>query len=385
MFRFTQEDLEPYIDGTIKAPWGPIGQVVYNRTYSRPIYNEQQTEIVDRESWLETCIRVIEGNMNLVPNDPTATPEWAKEALFLMYTMAWLPPGRGLWMMGTEYAEKKGGDALNNCWYISVVPDLYENEEIFQQCQGFSNMDKAMPSFPFVFMFDRAMLGGGVGFGASRENMRHFPRVTRKANIYVILNKTHADYERIHEQQYEHITLMTSEGIDGIKATVPTRAITIEDSREGWSTAIRETIDSHFFPSQYDVNFGKCPEEVTLVLDFNKIRGYGTEIKGFGGTASGPEALIQVIDAINKVINSRYNKFLVSTDALDIMNLLGRCVVAGNVRRTALIAIGDADDKSYVEAKDYTKNSTTARVIRVRRADMGTRRAWKLHSEEKAL
>ena len=112
MFRFTPEDLESY---TNKDPmWGPVGAVTYKRTYSRPIYEGER--IVSREDWLNTCVRVVEGNMNLVPNDPTATKEWALTALDMMYNMSWLPPGRGLWMMGTEYAELRGGDALNNCF-----------------------------------------------------------------------------------------------------------------------------------------------------------------------------------------------------------------------------------------------------------------------------
>lgn len=38
------------------------------------------------------------------------------------------------------------------------------------------------------------------------------------------------------------------------------------------------------------------------------------------------------------------------------MNIIGKCVVAGNIRRVAEIALGEADDKSFIELKDYNKN-----------------------------
>ena len=227
MFRFTQEDLEPYKG---KSPgWGPVGAVTYKRTYSRPIRNNGVLE--GREDWLDTCVRVIEGNLNLVPNDPTATKEWALEALDAMFHMAWLPPGRGLWVMGTEYATRRGGDALNNCWYISVRPQSYEDMEMFQPYgYTFSHPVAKMPSFPFIFMFDRAMLGGGVGFGVGKENVSRFPTLTTKVDLEVVLDGLHPDWYRIGTSpEYPEIkdSLGTSPSEDSV-------VLKVEDSREGW-------------------------------------------------------------------------------------------------------------------------------------------------------
>src|SRR6185312_6821979 len=108
MFKFAEEQLEEYRVKT--PPFGIIGAPTYKRTYSRPLYNEQG-EQYDRESYIQTIARVIEGNVNLgIENgDPTATSEWAEEALKYMFNFAVMPPGRGYWMLGTEYAQKRGG------------------------------------------------------------------------------------------------------------------------------------------------------------------------------------------------------------------------------------------------------------------------------------
>ena len=74
------------------------------------------------------------------------------------------------------------------------------------------------------------------------------------------------------------------------------------------------------------------------------VRSAGKPIRGFGGTASGPEILIGGIDKICEVIKEREGKKLRSIDVLDIANIIGSVVVAGNVRRSAEIALGDPDD-----------------------------------------
>ena len=83
------------------------------------------------------------------------------------------------------------------------------------------------------------------------------------------------------------------------------------------------------------------------------IRGKGAPIKGFGGVASGPEDLCWGIEQISNVLNRRSNKKVKPIDCLDIMNIIGKIVVAGNVRRSAQISIGDSDDLEYLRAKRW--------------------------------
>lgn len=333
MFKFKPEHLEKYKGVTPK--WGPVGAVTYKRTYSRPIY--ENGKIVRREDWLDTCVRVIEGSMNLVPEDITATEEWALQALDMMFNMAWIPSGRGMWMLGTEYSSKRGGDALNNCWWVNAEPTSYEDLPMFKGTYVYSGPVKPMPSFPYAFAADRLMLGGGVGFGVGREYIDKFEVVKNKVSLGIYVNKSHTDVPRIKsdaefEAMKKHLLHIR-----------PENAITVDDSREGWVCAIREVIDAHWHGTQAELNF-----------DISNIRGYGEDIKGFGGTSSGIVPLIIGLMNINDVLDNRVSKKLRSTDALDMINIIGKIVVSGNVRRSAILALGDTEDSDYVNAKNYT-------------------------------
>ena len=163
----------------------------------------------------------------------------------------------------------------------------------------------------FCFLFENLMLGGGVGFSVRREDVHELPRVKRGVNI-------------------------THQGTKDADFIVP-------DSREGWVRLLRKVLKSYF-------ETGESFTYSTIV-----VRGYGEKISGFGGTASGPAVLIDGIEKICKVLQEREGRKLRSVDALDIGNIIGSVVVAGNVRRTAEIAMGDADDILFLRAKRWDK------------------------------
>lgn len=53
--------------------------------------------------------------------------------------------------------------------------------------------------------------------------------------------------------------------------------------------------------------------------------------KGFGGIASGPGPLMELHDIIRSTLDKLKGKPITVTAIVDIMNLIGRCVVSGNV------------------------------------------------------
>ncbi len=161
----------------------------------------------------------------------------------------------------------------------------------------------------FCFVFEHLMLGGGVGFSVKREDIHELPRIKMGVNI-------------------------THEKTTDADFIVP-------DSRQGWVELLRKTIQSYF-------QTGKSFSYSTIL-----IRGKGEPIKGFGGTASGPQILIDGLEKICKILKSRCGKKLRSVDVLDINNIIGNIVVAGNVRRSAEIALGDPDDYLYIRAKNW--------------------------------
>ncbi|MDB4664901.1 hypothetical protein OAE97_00975 [Verrucomicrobia bacterium] len=161
----------------------------------------------------------------------------------------------------------------------------------------------------FLFLFENLMLGGGVGYSIRREDVHELPRIKKDVDISHI-SKKDADF-------------------------------IVPDSREGWVKLLEHLLDAFF-------NTGKSFSYSTIL-----IRGAGEKIEGFGGKASGPAILVEGVKKICKVFESREGKKLRSLDVLDICNIIGSVVVAGNVRRSAEIALGDPDDVLYLRAKNW--------------------------------
>jgi ribonucleoside-triphosphate reductase len=123
----------------------------------------------------------------------------------------------------------------------------------------------------------------------------------------------------------------------------------IPDSREGWVKFLGKTLKSAFL--------SETPDKGTFTFYTGCVRGKGTPIKGFGGVASGPEDLVWGVGKISEILMKRRGKKIRPIDALDIMNIIGHIIVAGNVRRSAQIAIGDPDDVEYLLAKRWDMGS----------------------------
>ena len=120
--------------------------------------------------------------------------------------------------------------------------------------------------------------------------------------------------------------------------------VVVDDSREGWVEALGKLILW---------GFGLHPKPI---FDYSLIRPRGTPIRGFGGVAEGPDPLRYLFIDIERIILLSANRLLSVRNIVDIMNLIGRCVVSGNVRRTALISFGHPEDEEYLDLKDYSKN-----------------------------
>ena len=165
------------------------------------------------------------------------------------------------------------------------------------------------PIRPFTWALEMLMLGSGVGFNIQRENVYQLPKVKSRVKV-----------ERTDVNDADFI---------------------VPDSREGWVELLRRVLEASFFTGR-DFTFAT-----------HLIRSKGSAIKGFGGTASGPEDLVWGMIEINNILNARSGRRIRPVDALDLMNIIGKIVVAGNVRRSAQIALGDPDDIEYLRAKRW--------------------------------
>ena len=280
-----------------QAPFGyrdaagnSVGEITFLRTYSRKKVDGT------KETWADVCERVINGmyslqkdhcRKNRLPWNGIKAQASAKEAFDRLFNLKWTPPGRGLWIMGTDLVNvQRNSAALQNCAFVST-----------------SEMTKDNPAEPFAFLMEASMLGVGVGFddkGADKNFTIHEPN--RKPMIQLI-----------------------------------------EDSREGWMQSTADLINSFLKPEQSPLEF-----------DYSLIRPAGTPIKTFGGTAAGHEPLERLHNHIRKMFTNRNGEKLTRVDIADIGNMIGVCVVSGNVRRSAELLIGRHDDETFLNLKNPT-------------------------------
>ena len=167
------------------------------------------------------------------------------------------------------------------------------------------------PSRPFEFLMDASMLGVGVGFDTKGRD-----------RVMILGPKEEVEVYRI------------------------------EDSREGWVNSVSKLLKAYF-----GVNGEKMND---IEFDYSAIRPEGEPLKTFGGVSSGPRPLRELHERIRGVLNGRIGQRMDSRAIVDLFNLIGKCVVSGNVRRSAEIAFGDPDDITFMDLKDYDKNPERA-------------------------
>ena len=287
-----------------KVNWGfpigggnSLGELTFLSKYSRKKKNGK------KERWHETCRRVIEGMYSILKDhcEHNRTP-WneykaqkaAQDAYDRMFCFKWTPPGRGLWMMGTEFVNgKRNSAALQNCSFVST--------------EKLSHHSAKAATLPFVRLMEMSMLGVGVGFDTKGES---------KITLY-----------QPHPMKKDEFV--------------------VEDSREGWCDSVAVLLESYFFKNRNWV-----------VFDYSQVRPAGEPIVGFGGTAAGPEPLEELHEQLRRQLSGREGELLTSVDIVDIMNLIGKCVVAGNVRRSAELALGDPHDQAFLDLKNFEVNPT---------------------------
>ncbi len=274
---------------TAEVPWGPLGYVTFKRTYARRL-SEFEQDAEGTEEWWHTCRRVIEGMFNI-----------QKEHVV----------GLGLeW--NDNKAQKTAKDAFDRLFNLKWTPPgrgLWMMGTKFVEertgaalfnCAFRSTQDlSSKGDYIFSWIMDALMVGVGVGFD------------TKGAGTVTI-----------REPVYTNDTLV------------------IDDSREGWVNSVHILLDGFFLGAN-------VPK-----FDYSAIRPEGAPILGFGGTSSGAGPLIELHENLTQLFSDKVGEQITSVDIVDTENLIGRCVVAGNVRRSAALAIGDYDDTRYLEMKN---------------------------------
>jgi len=292
-FRLSDEFINKYEDQEV--PWGfkdagenSLGEVTFIRTYSR--IKEDGT----KERWHEVCRRVIEGMYSI-------QKDWAKS-------------NRLPW--NDRKAQASAQEAYDRMFNLKWTPPgrgLWmmgaplvmekKNSAALQNCAFAStrDIDRNDPGALFGWVMDALMLGVGVGFDTLGQD--------KDLEIYAPEGEINA---------YE-----------------------IPDTREGWVESVRLLLNSYLRQNQQPIEF-----------DYSLIRAAGEPIRGFGGTSSGPGPLIKLHNDLRKVIGGRAGEKIDSRAIVDIVNLIGTCVVSGNVRRSATLSLGLPQDEDFINLKN---------------------------------
>ena len=274
--------------GFVDAGGNALGEITFVRTYSR--VKEDGT----KERWYEVVRRVIEGMYSVQKNH-------AKE-------------NRLPW---NDYkAQKSAQEAFDRMFTLKWTPPgrgmwtfgtpltmEKRNSAALQNCAMVStkDLDKNDPGQLFAWVMDALMLGIGVGFDTLGKDKNFL--------IYA--------------------------------PAEPEVTYVIPDTREGWVEATRLLINSYLRVGQNIQKF-----------DYSEVRPEGAPIKGFGGVASGPGPLIKLHERISHVLEQRVGDTLDARAIVDLINLIGTCVVSGNVRRSATLALGVDGDEDFLNLKN---------------------------------
>lgn len=113
----------------------------------------------------------------------------------------------------------------------------------------------------------------------------------------------------------------------------------IEDTIEGWADAVDKLINSYVEGSS------------KVVFDFSKIREKGTELVVSGGRAPGPAPLKTCLKMIDKILAGVVGRKLAPIEVHDINCHLANAVLAGGIRRAAMISLFDHDDTEMLTCK----------------------------------
>ena len=284
------------------TPMAQLGSFVYSRTYSRFM-----PQLNRREFWWETVRRAVEYNCSLAPT----TREEAERLYDNIFNLRQFLSGRTLWVGATPVSSAYPM-ANYNCAF-EVIDDYHAYHDLFYLL----------------------MVGSGVGVRVLKSDAAKLPQV--RTNLEII----HKAYSARPVKERNEYTNLSFSG--------DTAMLSIGDSKEGWAQAIE-----HYFDVLTNLEYTKIRK---IMVEYDSIRPRGERLKVFGGTASGYESMLTMLDKIHRVIataglregSARIQ--LRPIDLLDIANIIGENVVSGGVRRTSEIGLIDQDDTECIQAK----------------------------------
>ena len=304
------------IDHTELPPpeWGPIGEDVYKRSYSRLKDNGEN------EVWAETVRRVVIGNLTYAhPWTPKVLESEGIELFRMIYTFKVMPAGRHLWMTGVP------GAALKNCHRAGWSADTSDH---------------------FRFLAAQLFTGGGVGSNYSAVYRERGGVVSGHVTVNVTCSNEHPDYNAVKASADGLWLNQVEVRIFEQSAEV----IRVEDTREGWVEAWQRLIATAHETGIHH-----------LIFDLSDVRPHGAPLMSFGGRASGPAPLAGSLVSISRVLRDAFgpDRHLTAIEAMKIDHYIAAAVVAGGTRRSARMSQLNWDDPEIFEFISHKQNDPT--------------------------
>jgi uncharacterized membrane protein len=209
--------------------------------------------------------------------------------------------------LGTKLLQKEYEELRESILKQEIVPSMrlmqFAGDAVRRCNVAAYNCSYIAPSklTDFAEIMYISMCGTGVGYSVESANIQSLPQISYQTGDML---KTHV----------------------------------VEDSKEGWCNALTHGLTAWY--EGKDVSF-----------DFSQVRPAGARLKVMGGKASGPEPLRSLLAFSRERILSRQGRRLKNIDAHDIICKIGECVVAGGVRRSAMISLSDLDDDQVRDSK----------------------------------
>ena len=216
--------------------------------------------------------------------------------------------------------------------YESMMVEKYPQlEKDIQHWMQFVYQKKVLPSM-------RAMQFAGAAIARNHSriyNCAYLPVDDVRAfseTLFLLLGGTGVGYS----VQYHHV-----EKLPPIQKAERTKKFLIGDSLEGWADAIKVLLKGYFGLSDH------LPE-----FDYSDIRPKGARLVTAGGKAPGPEPLKICVAHVQAILDRKQNgEKLTPLECHDIMCYLANAVLAGGIRRSAMISLFSAEDEEMLTCK----------------------------------
>jgi ribonucleoside-diphosphate reductase alpha chain len=216
-------------------------------------------------------------------------------------------------------------------FFSERIPDEYIGE--FHEASKLISSLDVMPSMRCLWTAGEALARENIaGYNCSYlviNNYRAFAEM-----LYILMNGTGVGFST-ERQEINKLPIIPNSLKESDKYN-----IVFSDSKRGWAEgylSLLKSLYQGFIPAS---------------IDYSRIRPEGARLKTFGGRASGPRPLKELVTFTINMFKNAQGRKLSSLECYDLGCFIANCVVVGGVRRSATINLSNLSDDKMRHAKD---------------------------------